>query len=95
MSSYSEGFPLSLLEAGMAGIPVVCSDIQIFRELFSPKSVSFFRLDDILSLKLAIIHANTFRSSFSKNLSESIAEKYSVEIMGVNYIALYNRGIIS
>ncbi len=43
--SESEGFGLPILEAGVLGVPVVASDIPIFREV-GADDISYFRLDD-------------------------------------------------
>jgi glycosyltransferase involved in cell wall biosynthesis len=42
--SYSEGFGLPILEAGMTGVTVVASDIPIFREI-GGDDIAYFRLD--------------------------------------------------
>jgi glycosyltransferase involved in cell wall biosynthesis len=89
MSSYSEGFPLGLLEAGLNKLPVVCSDIPIFRELFSEKEVSFFELDNIDSLSKSIQICYENRFLFSQYLYDTINEKYSNDKMAENYMLLY------
>jgi L-malate glycosyltransferase len=50
MPSRSEAFGLSMMEAVAARIPVVCSGIAAFRELFSEKQVHFFTIGDRDSL---------------------------------------------
>jgi glycosyltransferase involved in cell wall biosynthesis len=89
MSSYSEGFPLALLEAGMKGIPVICSDIPIFKETFTTEDVSFFKVNDIDSLVRSIIYASQNAERMSKQISKSIESKYSVKVMGESYLKLY------
>ncbi len=54
MPSRSEGFGLALIEAIQQKIPVICSDIEVFKELFSEKEITFFKLDDTISLKKAL-----------------------------------------
>ena len=89
MSSSSEGFPLALLEAGAIGIPVVCSDIAIFRELFSDEDVCFFELNNIDSLALAIQAVVTNRELFSKSIQLKIKNQYSIEKMATRYHSLF------
>jgi glycosyltransferase involved in cell wall biosynthesis len=48
--SRSEGFGLALIEAVQKKVPVICSDIEVFKELFSPDEVTFFKLDNKQSL---------------------------------------------
>jgi glycosyltransferase involved in cell wall biosynthesis len=89
MASYSEGFPLGLLEAGLNKLPVVCSNIPIFRELFSVKEVCFFELDNTDSLSEAIKLCYKDKEGFSSSIFHLIDEKYSVNRMSDNYLKLY------
>ena len=89
MSSYSEGFPLGLLEAGLNKLPVVCSDIPIFRELFTEKEVCFFELDNTDSLVEAIRLCYDNKQDLSSSIFNLINEKYSVNKMADNYLNLY------
>jgi glycosyltransferase involved in cell wall biosynthesis len=89
MSSYSEGFPLGLLEAGLSELPIICSDIPIFRELFSENEVCFFELDNIYDLVEAINLSFDNKEKFSKSINKLISEKYSLSNMVINYLKLY------
>ena len=50
MPSRSEGFGLALIEAVQQKVPVICSDIEVFKELFNCDEVTFFKLEDRSSL---------------------------------------------
>jgi glycosyltransferase involved in cell wall biosynthesis len=89
MASYSEGFPLALLEAGNLGKPIICSDIEIFRELFSEQDVCFFKLNDVNSLINAVITIENNIDYFSNNVKQLILKKYSCNNMAMNYRDLY------
>jgi L-malate glycosyltransferase len=91
MSSYSEGFPLSLLEAGNASLPTICSDIPIFRELFSDNEVSFFELDNTNSLVNAVLNLDQNAYIYSSNFYNKVNDSYSVVNMSENYLSLYNQ----
>ncbi|MFB9107996.1 glycosyltransferase family 4 protein [Flavobacterium gyeonganense] len=91
MSSYSEGFPLSLLEAGNASLPTLCSNIPIFKELFSKNEVSFFELDDVKSLVNSIINLEKNSEMFSQNIYKKVNKLYSVNNMSENYLLLYEK----
>lgn len=91
MASYSEGFPLGLLEAGLNKLPVVCSDIPIFRELFTEDDVCFFELDNVGSLAKAIELCYENKETLSSSIHQLIEQKYSVNRMALNYIKLYQR----
>lgn len=54
MSSRSEGFGLALIEAVQQKVPVICSDIDVFKELFNKEQVTFFKLDSPSSLSDAL-----------------------------------------
>ncbi|MFC0776741.1 glycosyltransferase family 4 protein [Flavobacterium sp. HJSW_4] len=94
MTSYSEGFPLGLLEAAQNNIPVFCSDLPVFRELFNEKEVSYFELDNTNSLKESILMLEKSKKEFSNNLYEKVVQKYSLKNMGDNYLNLYRKIIL-
>jgi glycosyltransferase involved in cell wall biosynthesis len=83
--SYSEGFCLSAVEAAMCNNSIVCSDIPVFREIFNSFQVTYFKLDDPMSLSSAIefaydnrfAHAELVRSyALSKFTANKMAEQY-------------------
>lgn len=90
MVSRSEGFPLALLEAGGFGLPVICSGIPTFREIFTNDEVEFFELENIESLNGAILRAWDRREVLSENIRNKIAACYTVEMTADAYLRLYN-----
>lgn len=50
LPSRSEGFGLALIEAVQQKVPVICSDLMVFKELFNSDEITFFKLEDIISL---------------------------------------------
>lgn len=88
--SYSEGFSLALLEAGLFGTSVICSDIPSFNKPFNSNEVTFFILNDIESLKKGILEAYIRRLEKKENLKKKIINNYSQEKMFSNYVKLYN-----
>jgi glycosyltransferase involved in cell wall biosynthesis len=48
--SLSEGFGLVLTEAVQQKVPVICSDLMVFNELFRKEEVTFFKYGDLSSL---------------------------------------------
>jgi len=95
MTSYSEGFPLGLLEAGQFKLPVVCSNLPIFKELFNESEVAFFELDNIKSLAVAIGVLYKNRDAFSEKIFQKVTQDYSVENMAKKYLSLYEKMQIS
>lgn len=90
MLSYSEGFPLGLLEAAQYKLPIVCSNLPIFRELFTDNEVSFFELDNISNLVTAIKSLHSNERIFASNFFKKVSETYSSTNMGHSYLNLYN-----
>lgn len=93
MPSISEGFGLGLLEAALFKLPIVCSKIKIFEELYSDNEVSFFELNNTRSLINAIIKADENRVILSQNIYKNVLEKYSSKAMANNYLNLYTEYI--
>lgn len=83
MPSRSEGFGLSLIEAALHKTPIVCSDIPVFRELFTDSHVEFFSLDSVSSLDNAIQFALSSQKSGAAR--ECSRNKYSLKVMTENY----------
>lgn len=88
MPSRSEGFPLAMLEAADVGVPVVCSDLVVFREIFAPEEVAFFKLEDISSLAEAIKSA-TGNRIMAERMHRKYLDYYSPEKFYERYITIY------
>lgn len=89
MSSYSEGFPLVVLEAGGLNIPVLCVNSALFEELFSENEVVFYERNNLNSMTLSINKILNFGNDFSTNLNNTINAKYSCSIMADKYLKLF------
>jgi len=89
MTSRTEAFGLSLVEAVSAGVPVVCSDIGTFRELFGETEVTFFALDDIDSLKKATVTALGEKREKTALAKARFLGNYTAAKMAENYLELY------
>jgi glycosyltransferase involved in cell wall biosynthesis len=90
MPSRAEGAPLALLEAIANGVAVVCSDINVFKESFDEKEVTFFQLEDVASLAKAIDKALLDKSKPNAAYLKFLAH-YTSEVMASNYFALYTQ----
>ncbi|MCR4538986.1 glycosyltransferase family 4 protein [Pseudomonas sp. 18.1.10] len=88
MPSRSEGFGLALIEAALHSKKIVCSDIPIFRELFSEEAVCFFKLDDVASLDAAVMKGLSDESKGPAVLNVA-RERYSSVAMATNYLKVY------
>lgn len=89
-SSRSEGFGLALIEAVQQKIPVICSDIEVFKELFNRDEVTFFKLDDRTSF------ASSLRTGMGAGMSKvklaysRYLNNYTDNLMAKQYYQLYN-----
>lgn len=87
LTSHSESISIALLEAASAHKSIVCSDIPSNRSLFTTEEVCFFSLDDIDSLKKAIIQCQKIK--FSQNIYKKYMSEFTKEIMVDKYYQLY------
>ena len=86
VSSYSEGFCLSLLEAASCGSEIVCSDIPGMREKFSDDEVTYFESGNAEDLSQKIV--KVLHESHGENARQK-AKLFSVEQMGTNHLRIY------
>jgi glycosyltransferase involved in cell wall biosynthesis len=89
MPSRSEGFGLALIEAVQQRVPVICSDIVVFKELFSEDEVTFYKSGDLTSLTDAL---NKVKDSGQLKLDSAYARymnNYTSVLMAKNYYDLY------
>lgn len=89
--SRSEGFGLALIEAAACGLPIACSRIPIFSELFTEEEVCFFELDNTESLVLAVNRAISSRGWLSKRAHERYLLNYTSGKMADGYLEIYRK----
>ena len=87
--SINEGFGLSVIEAICNKIPVVCSNIEVFTELFNKQQIDFFQLNDINSLNNSIKRATAKNTTELETIANAIKDRFSVSTMSKSYINLY------
>lgn len=91
MTSRSEAFGLSMVEAAALKVPVVCSDLPTFRELFNDSEVSFFKTEDINSLNHSITDALETHTLKTPRAYERYQNNYTAELMAEGYWKLYEK----
>ncbi|HIJ83197.1 MAG: hypothetical protein HW380_2853 [Magnetococcales bacterium] len=93
--SQMEGMPYVLLEAGLASLPVVCSDIPAFCELIDPEDNGLlFPLGDHEALAKAIdriIRDGDWAKRMGKNLNQRVVNRYNAGRMADRYMELFNK----
>lgn len=90
LSTNYEGFGLVLLEAARQGLPFLCSDIPVLREIWE-EEVFFFEQGNALDLANKIVRF-CVDSNFELDLSNKSAEalnKYAIEFAVKKHIDLY------
>ena len=95
LTSIKEGLPYVLLEAGLAGLPVVASDIGGISEIITDKKTGILTpprdvavVADSLTSLLGNAH---LRQSLGTALQSSVNQNFTVEKMLTETIAIYNK----
>lgn len=89
MPSVSEGMPLAMLEAVDAGVPVVCSRISVFEELFNSDEVNYFVVNDPASLVEALQVSPDVLKLRAELAKARLVSSYTVEKMTDGYLQIY------
>jgi glycosyltransferase involved in cell wall biosynthesis len=87
MPSKSEGFSLALLEAAEYSRNIICSDIPVFREIFTDDEVTFFEPENAQSLAAAIMYA--LNNPKGEAAYQRYARDYTPEQFLNRYLAIY------
>lgn len=93
MTSYSEGFGLAMLEAMSQSLPVVCSNLPLYKGYFDDTNVSLFEPNNIESLSDAIYKVDKKIDYYKQASYELFEEKFSLDVMGDRHIELYKKVI--
>jgi glycosyltransferase involved in cell wall biosynthesis len=93
MPSRSENLPYALLEAGMAGLPVIASRVGGIPEVIQ-NSINGTLIppedEDVLLSSLILYAENArMRDRLGKELEKTVEEKFSLEKMVRDTLALY------
>ncbi len=88
-----ETFGLAAVEAAMAGVPIVGSDIDVLREVLATldaRSVRFVATEDAHALAKAIggVLADSQAKAFAVERSTAVRQRYSLDKMIDAYVAL-------
>jgi len=89
MPSRSEGFGLVLIEAIQQRIPVICSDIAVFKELFREDEVTFFKSGKQGSLSDAIKTAIDTGHKKAERAHTTYENNYTSSLMAEHYLEIY------
>ena len=91
--SKSEGLPLAILEYGIAGLPVICSDVGECRRIIENKGI-IIEAGNIKALETAIetmIFDDFSRDNYSKDFNKKISEDFDPENSYAKFIDFYKK----
>ena len=91
LSSKSEGLPISLLEYGLANLPVLATDVGNCAKVINNKNgiVAPNRSDIFAERLLKIIQNETISENIRIELNKNVVEKFTSEIFLKNLINIY------
>jgi glycosyltransferase involved in cell wall biosynthesis len=93
MTSYSEGFGLAMLEAMSQSLPIVCSNLPLYKGYFDDTNVALFEPKNIESLSNAIYKVVKEIKYYKQASYKLFEERFSLDVMGDRHIKLYERVI--
>lgn len=86
--SRSEGFGLVLAEAALLEIPILCTDIPTFREMFTDDEASFFQMDNIDDLHNKVLQLELLKQKKAKAMIKA-KDMFDVLKMCEEYERIY------
>ena len=95
MPSRDEGFGLVVLEAGALGVPVIVSDLPVFREFVEANVCGLmFAVDDhaaVARAVTALYESAALRATLVRCFSARIAARYDFQLTAAAYATCYRR----
>ena len=95
MCTYSEGYPLALIEAAANGCAAVLSDIAILKRIMPESCACFYETDNIRSLAAKVNEALARRDELSANIYRHYKAFLTAETMAQSYIGLFGQFVNS
>lgn len=89
MSSNSEGFGLAMLEAMSLGMPIVCSDLDIYTNYFTPDAISLFEFGVQGSFDAAVDKVIAEPEKYRVGAIKTFEEHFSLSQMSAKHILIY------
>lgn len=87
--SFTEGFPLAMIEATAYKKAVVASDIEVFKEIYEDDEIIKFKLNDINDCERAIKLASANLQFYGENAYKHYIKDYSPTCFYKRHIEIY------
>lgn len=91
LCSTDEGFPVTLLEYGLAKLPVVCSNVGFCSEIIIPNKTGLLfesnNVDDLVTNLNILIANEPLQKQFGENLHNLVTENYTETSVLINYLS--------
>ena len=88
MPSSSESFGLSLFEAIIAKLPIICRDLPVYRELLENDNICFF--DGTVSDFVKVVNSmDTCNEELISSLYNMVSQNYDMSVVASKYRACY------
>ena len=91
LTSYSEAFPLALVEASLHGVKSVCSDLPTIHGVLPKHLVHLYTLNNISMLVKAIQSAQNAPHELSEGIHNYAQKELTAATMAVKYAKLYKQ----
>lgn len=89
LTSHSEGFGLAMIEAMSLGLPIVCSDLEIYNEYFDSEQVGLFTPGDKKEFSWILNDVWARKDMYAKKSKDLFIRKFSSKIMAKKHIEYY------
>jgi glycosyltransferase involved in cell wall biosynthesis len=94
-ASYSEGFPLNVLEAMASGLPIVATNVGGVKELVHHKQdgllVARGSYDQLAEALISLIKNDTLIGEYGRRGREKIRQKFEIKKMVSDFLILYRQ----
>lgn len=89
MTSRSEGFGIAMLEALALGLPLICSNLEIYKGYFDDAAVSLFEAGQVEGLAQAILVVMQEADERGKRSVDLYLRFFTLDLMARRHVELY------
>lgn len=89
LTSTSEGFPLSLLEAASFGTPAITSNLPVYHELFTENEIVILPSIDKNDVAASVYKVMSHKAEYSVAIRKKFLKEYSPDVFYSKYLEIY------